>query len=137
MRSVRLDVGTEACELEAHEGLDEGAGVAGDVLLRLGGTDVGAGAKADADAVDGEDKLLRHVDAKGADHLFPLVLGVDDLLDPEAVDLGYDEVEVPHAFGPVFLGEIDVLVCVRQDGQQAVMGLEIEADGAPHVCIIL
>jgi hypothetical protein len=52
------------------------------------------------------------------------------------VDLGDDEVEIVHTFGPVLLGEVHVLIGFTENPQQPVMGLEIEADSAPHLGII-
>jgi hypothetical protein len=67
---------------------------------------------------------------------FAGLFGFDNFLNPKTVDLGDDEVEIVHTFGPVLLGEVHVLIGFTENPQQPVMGLEIEADSAPHLGII-
>jgi hypothetical protein len=125
-------VRTQPGQLEADEGLDQGAGVArhqgfGRFLAR-----VGSGAQADLHGVQGQGQLLGHEDAEGADDLAALGLGVLQFLDAQAVHFGQDEIEVFHAFEPPLLAHVDVAVKFSQHAQKAVMGGDVQIQIFPH-----
>ncbi len=65
----------------------------------------------------------------------PLGLGLLDLLDAQAVDLGEDKIEVFHALEAAFLGQVNVPVKLSQDLQQPLMGREVQVQFLPHVVV--
>ena len=119
-------------QLKAHEGFDQGAGVAGQDLFGGLLADFGAGAEADVNGVGGQDQLLRHKDAEGAHHLPALGLGVLQFLDAQAVHFGEDEVQVFHALEAAGLAQVDVSVKFTQDRQQPLVGLQVQVQTFPH-----
>ncbi len=127
-----FDEGAEAGQLKAHEGFDQGAGVAGQDLFGGLLADFGAGAEAHVNGVGGQDQFLRHEDAEGADHLAALGLGVLQFLDAQAVHFGEDEVQVFHALEAAGLAQIDVPVKFTQDRQKPLVGLQVQVQAFPH-----
>ena len=130
-----FDVGAEPGHLEAHKGFDQGAGVAGQNLLRRLLADFRPGAQAHLDGVRGQDQLLRHKDAEGADDFPALGLGLLQFLDAQAVDLGQDEIQVFHALEPAGLAQVDVAVKFAQDLEQPGMGVQVQVQFFPHLIV--
>ena len=131
-----LDVGADAGELEAHERLDERAGVARHDALDLVVAELGAGAQADAPGAGRADDLLGHVEAERADDLAAGGAEVVQLLDAQAVDLAHHEVEVAHALGAVLLRQERVPVHLPDGAEQRVVGGQVEAELLPHRMVV-
>ncbi len=132
----QLHVGAESRQLEPHELLDQGATVARNVLLRLLAPHLGPGAEADADPVHRQHDLLGDIDAEPSDHCAPRLLGIIDLLDPQAVHLGNDKVEVFHPFRAHLLRQVDVLISVGEYPEKPGVGLQVEPQLFPHSLVL-
>jgi len=123
-------------ELEAHEGLNQRAGVARHDLFDLVVGELGTGAQADAPGARTADDLLGHVEAERADDLAALLAEVVELFDAQSVHLGHDEVEVAHALGAVLLRHVRVAVHLADGFQQRVVRREVQTKFGPHLAIV-
>jgi len=127
-----FDIGAKPGQFEPDKGFDEVAGVAGQDGFGLFGAGLGAGAKPHLDGAGGQRQLLGHEHAKGAHDLGSGRLGVEDLLDALAVNLGQHEIEVFRAGKPAFLGQEDVAVELPQHAEQRLVALDVEVEPLPH-----
>ena len=112
----------QAC---AHAGLDEGAGALGQYGLAAGHPELAAAAQAGNDAVCRHDHLVRHIDTERAEDLAALLLLLDELLGPDAVDLRDHQIPEIHPLGPVLLGQEHIPHSGGQHLAQQVVVLQV------------
>ena len=134
-----LDVGAHATQLEAHEALDERAGVARHVPLGILGRPLGTSAEANLHGARGSHDLLGHVEAEAADDLLGVALAaaVHHLADAAGVQVCGNAVQVGRGRRSVLLREKHGLVHLAHNAQKAIVRLDVHAQITPHFVVVV
>ncbi|MDO4890827.1 MAG: hypothetical protein Q3963_05640, partial [Coriobacteriaceae bacterium] len=103
-----------------------------EVLLAIGHPELAAAAQAGHDAIAGDDDLVGHVRAEGAEHLLALLLFLDKLGRADAMDISHDHVPKCHSLGTVLLRQERVAESGGQHRAQRVVRLEVHSQFFPH-----